>query len=46
MKVALKYVAGLIGVYIVVANGTNFGKAFTAASNGTSTVFRTLQGRK
>lgn len=41
----LKPVAVLIGLYIVVANGTNFGKAFTSAANGTSSVAKTLQGR-
>lgn len=45
MKTALKYGAVLIGLYIVVANGTNFGKAFSSTANGTASVAKTLQGR-
>lgn len=45
MKQALKYGAVLIGAYIVIANGTNFGRAFTAASTGSSGIIKTLQGR-
>lgn len=46
MKQALKYGAILIGAYIVIANGTNFGKAFGAAATGTGGIIRDLQGRK
>jgi hypothetical protein len=45
MKQYLKYGAGLIGLYIVVANGTNFGTAFSAGAQGVSAVTKTLQGR-
>ena len=45
MKQYGKYFAGLIGLYIVVAHGTNFGQAFTAGANGVSKVTQTLQGR-
>ena len=38
-------VAGLIGLYIVVANGSNFGTAFSAGAAGVSQVTKTLQGR-
>lgn len=45
MKQYLRYSAGLIGLYIIVANGSNFGTAFTAGARGVSDVTRTLQGR-
>lgn len=45
MKQYGKYFAGLIGLYIVVANGSNFGKAFTSGAAGVSSVTKTLQGR-
>ena len=45
MKQYLKYGAGLVGLYIVVANGSNFGTAFSAGARGVSDVTRTLQGR-
>lgn len=45
MKQALKYGVGLIALYIVVANGSNFGSAFSAGARGVSDVTRTLQGR-
>lgn len=45
MKQYGKYFAGLIGLYIVVAHGSNFGQAFTAGANGVSSVTKTLQGR-
>lgn len=45
MKQYGKYGFTLIALYIVVANGTNFGKAFTAGAQGISTVTKTLQGR-
>lgn len=44
-KKALFYGTGLIGLYIAVAHGSNFGKALTAGANGGSTVIKTLQGR-
>jgi hypothetical protein len=40
-----KYFASLIGLYIVVANGSNFGTAFKAGASGVSTVTKSLQGR-
>lgn len=45
MKQYGKYFAGLIGLYIVVANGSNFGTAFSAGAAGVSSVTKTLQGR-
>jgi hypothetical protein len=39
-----KYFAGLIGLYIVVANGSGFGTAFTAGAKGVATVTKQLQG--
>lgn len=45
MKQYGKYFAGLIGLYIVVANGSNFGTAFSAGATGISGVTKTLQGR-
>jgi hypothetical protein len=45
MKQALKYGAGLIALYVVVANGSNFGTAFSAGASGISGVTKTLQGR-
>lgn len=41
----LKYSFGAIALYIVVANGSNFGNAFTAGARGVSDVTKTLQGR-
>jgi hypothetical protein len=46
MKQALKYGTVLIGLYIIVANGTNFGSAFRATTYGSSDLVRTFQGRK
>jgi len=40
-----KYAFSLIALYIVVANGTNFGTAFSAGAKGVSDVTKTLQGR-
>lgn len=40
-----KYFAGLVGLYIVVAHGSQFGQVFTAGANGLSGFTRTLQGR-
>lgn len=45
MKQTIKYGVALIGLYIVVANGTNFGTAFSAGAKGVSDVTKTLQGR-
>lgn len=45
MKQYGKYAFSLIALYIVVANGTNFGTAFSAGAQGVSTVTKTLQGR-
>lgn len=42
---ALTYTAALIGLYIVVANGSKFGRVFTAGARGSSGFVRTLQGR-
>lgn len=44
-KQALKYGTVLIGLYIVVAQGSNFGQAFSAGANGLSQITKTLQGR-
>lgn len=46
MKQALRYGATLIGLYIVVANGSNFGVAFKAGADGVANVTKNLQGRK
>lgn len=40
-----KYGAGLIALYLVVANGSRFGQVITSGANGISGVTRTLQGR-
>ena len=40
-----KYGAGLIALYIVVANGSKFGQVISAGANGVSGVTKTLQGR-
>lgn len=44
-KQSLKYFGGLIALYVVVANGSGFGSAFSAGARGVSDVTRTLQGR-
>lgn len=44
-KQALKYTGALIALYVVVANGSGFGRAFLDGANGTSTVIKTLQAR-
>lgn len=41
----MKYGAGLIALYVVVANGSQFGQVIAAGAEGTSRVARTLQGR-
>jgi hypothetical protein len=45
LKQSLRYGAGLIGLYIVVANATGFGKVITAGAAGSSQLTKTLQGR-
>lgn len=40
-----KYGATLIGLYIVVANGSNFGAVMNAGAAGTTQLVRGLQGR-
>ncbi len=45
LKQSLRYGAGLIALYVVVANGSNFGAVIAAGAEGTSKVTRTLQGR-
>ena len=42
---ALGWGAGLIALYLVVANATGFGTDVTQSANGASTVAKTLQGR-
>lgn len=44
MKQYGKYFASLVGLYIIVANGSGFGTAFTAGANGLATVTKQLQG--
>lgn len=45
MKTYAKYGFGLIGLYLVVANGSKFATAVRAGANGGSTVIKALQGR-
>lgn len=45
MKTYGKYGAGLIALYLVVANGTKAGRAIRAGAGGTATVVRAFQGR-
>ncbi|WP_154793300.1 hypothetical protein [Occultella kanbiaonis] len=40
-----KYGAGLIALYVIVANGSRFGSVISAGARGVSDVTRTLQGR-
>jgi len=40
-----KYGTGLIALYIVVANGSQFGRVMSQGAEGISGVTRTLQGR-
>ena len=40
-----QYGAGLIALYIIVANASNAGKVFTAGAAGGSQFTKTLQGR-
>lgn len=45
MKQYAKYGAGLIALYLVVANGTKAGRAFKAGASGGATVIKAFQGR-
>jgi hypothetical protein len=45
MRKALTYGAGLIALYLVVANATGFGKAITSAGTAGTGVVKGLQGR-
>lgn len=45
MRQALKYFAGLVGLYIVVANASGMGTLLTQGASGASTFTKTLQGR-
>lgn len=45
MKTYGKYAAGLVALYLVVANGTKAGRAVRAGAAGTATVVRAFQGR-
>jgi hypothetical protein len=45
LKQSLRYGTGLIALYIIVANGSQFGGVIAAGANGASHVTRTLQGR-
>ncbi len=40
-----KYGAGLVALYLVVANGSKFGQVIREGAAGVSNVTRTLQGR-
>lgn len=45
MKTYGKYAAGLIALYVVVANGTKFGTAVRAGASGSVNVIKAFQGR-
>ena len=45
IKVALKYVAVLTGLYIVAANASNVGTVIKEGASGANTFEKTLQGR-
>ena len=45
LRQTTKYFAGLIALYVVVANGSQFGQVISAGAEGTSRVTRALQGR-
>ena len=45
MKTFAKYGAGLIALYLVVANGTKAGKAIRSGAAGTASVVKAFQGR-
>jgi hypothetical protein len=40
-----KYGAGLIALYLIVANSSGFGNAFSEGAKGVSNLTKTLQGR-
>ena len=42
---ALKYVAGLIGLYLVVVYASGFGQDINAGASGGSLLVKTFQGR-
>lgn len=42
---ALEYCAGLIALYIVTANASNFGKVISAGASGSVSNIKALQGR-
>lgn len=44
-KTALKYTAGLIGLYLAVVYATGFGNDIKASSSGGTSVIKALQGR-
>lgn len=39
------YFAGLVALYIITANASNFGRVITAGADGGSKFTKTLQGR-
>jgi hypothetical protein len=45
LRQSLKYAAALIGLYVIVANGSGFGQAISAGANGVQGISKTLQGR-
>lgn len=45
MKQGLKYGAGLIALYLVVANGTKSGRAIRAGAAGGTSLIKAFQGR-
>lgn len=45
LRQALKYGTALIALYLVVANGSGFGKAFGEVRTGAVDMTRALQGR-
>lgn len=45
MKKVLTYTAVLVGLYLVVANATGFGKAVSSTAQGYATGVKVLQGR-
>lgn len=45
MKTYMKYGAGLIALYVVVANGTKFGTAVRSGAAGGVNIIKAFQGR-
>ena len=45
LRKSLSYGAGLIALYIITANASNFGKVISAGASGASTDIKALQGR-